>query len=137
MALVLNEEQRMLKDSAKEFFNGNSPVSALRRLRDEKSEKGYDPLVWSQMIDMGWAGLVLSEEYGGLDFGYTGLGQILIESGKTLAATPLLSTVVLAGSMINNFGTQEQKLELLPLIASGQKLVAVAFEESRVHRPYT
>lgn len=136
MALVLSEEQQMIKSSAKEFFNGNSPVAALRRLRDEKSDKGYDPLVWSQMVDMGWAGLVFSEEHGGLDFGYTGLGQILVESGKTLTTSPLMSTVVLGGSMINEFGTAEQKSALLPKISSGELLIAVAFEEAKAHLPF-
>ena len=64
MALVLTEEQQMLKNSAKEFFNGNSPVSALRALRDNKDELGFDKRVWQEMVNMGWAGLVFPEAYG-------------------------------------------------------------------------
>ncbi len=137
MALVLNEEQQMLKNSAKEFFKGNAPVSLLRRLRDEKNEVGYDKRVWEEMAAMGWAGLVFPEQYGGLNFGYTGLGQILIEAGKTLTASPLLSTVVLAGTMINEFGSDEQKEKHISAICEGKTLFAVAFEEKNIHDPYT
>ena len=136
MALVLNEEQKMLKNSAKEFFNGNAPVSALRRLRDEKNVDGYDARVWEEMIQMGWSGLVFPEEYGGLQFGYTGLGQILEESGKTLTSSPLLSTVVLAGTMINEFGSAEQKQKYIQAICEGKSLFAVAFEEKNIHSPH-
>lgn len=137
MALVLNEEQQMLKSSAKEFFDGNAPVAALRRLRDEKTELGYDKRVWEEMIQMGWSGLVFPEQFGGLQFGYTGLGQILLESGKTLTSSPLLSTVVLAGSMINQFGSDEQKQKYISAICEGTSLFAVAFEEKNIHAPHT
>jgi len=136
MALVLNEEQQMLKSSAKEFFDGNAPVSALRRLRDEKNEDGYDKRVWEEMIAMGWSGLVFPEKYGGLQFGYTGLGQILLESGKTLTSSPLMSTVVLAGSIINEFGSDEQKEKYITAICEGKTLFAVAFEERNSHDPH-
>ena len=57
MALVLNEEQQMLKTSAKEFLAENAPVEALRKLRDSKDPKGYDPALWSQMAELGFAGI--------------------------------------------------------------------------------
>ncbi len=136
MALVLSEEQQMLKSSAKEFFNGNAPVSALRRLRDEKNADGYDKRVWEEMVQMGWSGLVFPEEYGGLQFGYTGLGQIMYESGKTLTASPLMSTVVLAGTVINEFGSSEQKQKYISDICEGKRLFAVAFEEKNIHSPH-
>ncbi len=137
MALVLTEEQQMLKTSAKEFFNGNAPIASLRDLRDKKSEAGYDQLVWSEMANMGWTGLVFPEAYGGLDFGYAGLGQILIESGKTLTPSPLMSSVIVSGTMINAYGSEEQKKTLLAAIAAGEKIVTLAYEESNAHRPHT
>lgn len=135
MALVLTEEQQMLKNSAKEFFNGNSPVSALRALRDNKDELGFDKRVWQEMVNMGWAGLVFPEAYGGLAFDYTGLGQVFYEAGKTLAASPLVSTVALAGTMINDFGSDEIKEKYLTALSAGEKLFAVAFEERSKHDP--
>lgn len=135
MALVLTEEQQMLKNSAKEFFNGNSPVSSLRHLRDTNDELGFDKRVWEEMVNMGWAGLVFPEAYGGLSFDYTGLGQVFYESGKTLAASPLVSTVALAGSILNDFGSDEIKEKYLTTLCAGDKLFAVAFEEKSKHDP--
>ena len=74
MALVLNEEQRLLQDTAREFLNGEAPVSALRKLRDEHDELGYDPELWRKITEMGWASIILPEAYGGLAFGFPGLG---------------------------------------------------------------
>ena len=136
MALVLNEEQQMLKTSAKEFLKENAPVEALRKLRDSNDPKGYDPALWASMAELGFAGIVIPEEFGGMGFGYTGLGQILEETGRTLTASPLVSTVLLGGTLINLAGTNHQKAALLPAIADGNLLVSVAFEESNAHKPF-
>ena len=136
MALVLNEEQQMLKTSAKEFLTGNAPVEALRKLRDSKDPKGYDPALWSKMAELGFAGIAIPENYGGMGFGYTGLGQVLEETGRTLTASPLISTVVLGASLINIAGNEHQKAALLPAIADGNLLVSVANEESNAHKPF-
>ena len=85
MALILNEEQQLLSDSAKEFFTKKMPVSQLRELRDSEAEKGYSEPLWQEMIALGWGGIAISEECGGLGFGYQGLGVVLEESGRTLA----------------------------------------------------
>jgi len=125
----------MLKTSAKEFFSGNAPISSLRKLRDDKSELGYDQRVWNEMAEMGWTGLVFPEAYGGLDFGYAGLGQILIESGKTLTPSPMMSSVIVSGTLVNAFGSEDQKQDLLNEIVSGEKIVTLAFEENQTHNP--
>ena len=82
MALVLNEEQRMLQDSARDFLAGNAPVESLRKLRDERDPLGYAPDLWQQMAELGWASIILPEEFGGLDFGFLGLGLIMEETGR-------------------------------------------------------
>ncbi len=136
MALVITEEQSMLKNSAKEFLAERAPVAALRKLRDSRDEKGYDPQVWKEMVEMGWASLTIPEAYGGLDFGYTGLGQILEESGKTLTASPLVATVLVGTTILNEGANVMQKEQLLPAIADGQLLLAYAGEEVAKHRPF-
>lgn len=88
MPLVLNEEQRLLRDTARDFLSSSAPVRALRKLRDEHDPLGYDNGLWRQMAQLGWASIILPEEYGGLDFGFTGLGVVLEECGRTLAASP-------------------------------------------------
>lgn len=135
MALVLNEEQRLLKDSAREFLQSNSPVEAFRKLRDEKDATGYSQDIWQQMVELGWTGIAIPESYGGLDFGFSGLGTIFEESGRTLAASPLFSTVVLGASAIEFAGSEEQKQELLGEVAAGSLTLALALEEGTHHAP--
>ena len=69
--------------------SGQRTDSVMRRLRDEKSELGYDEAIWQQMIELGWPGMAIAEKYGGFEFGYTGLGLVLEETGRTLASSPL------------------------------------------------
>ena len=136
MPLIINEEQQMLKQSAKDYVKDRSPVEALRKLRDSRDEKGFEPSVWRDMAEMGWASLTIPEDLGGLAFGYVGLGQILEETGRTLVASPLMSTVVLGTTAILEGGSDEQKAALLPAIAEGSHLLALAIEESNAHRPW-
>ncbi len=136
MALVLNEEQRYLKETAREFFRTQMPVDVLRQLRAGKCPVGYRNEDWQQMNELGWAGIILPEEYGGLDFGYMGLGAILEEGGRTLAPSPLLSSVVMGATLILQAGSAQQREQLLPAIASGELTVAVALEEGHHHDPY-
>ena len=107
MPLVLNEDQNMLKDSAKNFCSDNTPITQLRRLRDEKDESGFDRDTWRQMVELGWAGITVPEDFGGLGFGYMGLGVVMEECGRTLTASPLFGTAVLGTTAILHGGTQE------------------------------
>lgn len=135
MALVFNEEQRLLRDTAREFLASNAPVSQLRALRDSRDARGYDNDTWQQMAELGWASIILPETYGGLDFGFMGLGAVIEESGRTLTASPLFASVVLGASAILLCGSEAQKEELLPQLAAGSLSTALALEESHHHRP--
>ena len=136
MPMILNDEQNMLRDSAKSFCEENAPIGQLRKLRDEDSADGFDRGTWSQMVELGWAGIPFPEEHGGLAFGYKGLGVVTEETGRTLAASPLFATVWLGGTIVNLGGSDAQKAELLPKIASGELLLALGLEESHRHNPY-
>lgn len=135
MNLVINEEQQMLKTSAKEFLKNRAPIEALRKLRDSKDPKGYDPQLWKEMAEMGWASLNIPEAYGGMDFGFVGFGQVLEEMGRTLVASPMVSTCLVGTSIINFGGNTMQKENFLPRIAEGSILLSLASEESNAHRP--
>jgi len=137
MPMILNEEQNMLKDTAKEFCSSNAPISQLRKLRDSNSKEGFDRATWSSMVELGWAGIPFPEEYGGLAFGYKGLGVVTEETGRTLAASPLFATVWVGGTAINIGGSDAQKSDLLPRVASGELLLALAVEEGHRHAPYS
>ena len=136
MPMILNEEQNMLKDTAKDFCTNNAPIDQLRKLRDGDNADGFDRATWTQMVELGWAGIPFPEEHGGLDFGYKGLGVVTEEAGRTLAASPLYATVWLGGTLVNIGGSDAQKAELLPKVTGGELLLALALEESHRHDPY-
>lgn len=136
MPMILSEEQNMLKDTAKEFCSANTPISQLRKLRDEDNPDGFDRDSWAKMVELGWAGIPWPEEFGGLAFGYKGLGVVTEETGRTLTASPLFATVWLGGTLVNIGGSNAQKSEVLPAIAGGELLLATALEEGPHHRPY-
>lgn len=135
MALVLNEEQIMLRDAAAGFMAENATISHLRDLRDSDDERVFDPAVWREMTEMGWAGIAIPEAFGGLGYGYTGLGLVLEQAGRHLSASPLQSSVLVAATVIGELGTAAQKEALLPDIASGETLVSLALQERPHHAP--
>ncbi len=136
MPLVLNEEQNMLKDAAKDFCTNNTPITQLRGLRDSKSENGFDSATWRQMVELGWAGITIPEDFGGLGFGHLGLGVVMEECGRTLTASPLFATAALGATAILHGGSDALKSELLPQVAGGELLLALALEETPHHSPY-
>ncbi|MCB1746910.1 MAG: acyl-CoA dehydrogenase family protein, partial [Gammaproteobacteria bacterium] len=135
MNLVLNEEETILKRGAHEYFGERLPVAALRRLRDEHDADGFERTAWAEMADMGWAGVLLPEAYGGAGFGYRGLGQILEEAGRTLAASPLVATVLSAAPLVLAAGSEAQREAILPAVAAGECLLALAIDEGARHAP--
>lgn len=137
MPMILNEEQIMLRDSAKDFCVNSAPIAQLRKLRDSNSKDGFDRDTWRRMVELGWGGIPFPEEHGGLAFGYKGLGVVTEETGRTLTASPLFATVWLGGTAINVAGSQAQKSQWLPKIAGGETLMALAVDEGHRHEPYT
>ncbi len=135
MALVLTEEQQLLRDTATQFFQERVGIQNLRKLRDEKDDTGFDRAIWKEMADLGFAGIMISEKYGGTEFGPVGLGLVLEQAGRVLAATPLVSTVLLCGSAIQLAGSANQRQELLTAIAAGDRIMALALEEGPHHNP--
>ncbi len=132
---VLTEEQTMLRDAARSWAQESAPVSALRKLRNEGSKASFDPTAWGEMGQMGWAGVVVPEAHEGSGFGYLGLGLILEETGKTLAASPLLSTALIAASALELGGSDAQKAAWLPKIATGEIVATLAVDEHAHHNP--
>ena len=132
---VLNEEQSMLRDAAKSWTQEKSPVTAFRKMRDSGVEIGYDAKAWNEMAEMGWAGVIIPEEYGGSAFGYLSMGLILEELGRTLTASPLVASGVGAASALVLGGSDAQKSEWLPKIADGSVVGALAVDEGAHHAP--
>lgn len=135
MSMVLNEDQVMLKDAARDFCRANAPVNELRRVRDSQDPDGFSRELWRQMVALGWAGMTIPVEYGGFGFGYGGLEVVLEETGRNLVPSPLVATVVLCGTAITLGGNEAQKALLLPSIAAGELIMALALEETAFHNP--
>jgi alkylation response protein AidB-like acyl-CoA dehydrogenase len=132
---VLTEEQSMLRDAARAWAAEQSPVSTFRKLRDGGSNIGHDPAAFALIAEMGWAGVVIPAAYGGSDFGYFSLGLVLEEIGRTLTASPLLSSALAATAALILGGSENQKAAWLPRIAEGKAIATLAFEEGGRHSP--
>ncbi|KRR01113.1 acyl-CoA dehydrogenase family protein [Bradyrhizobium valentinum] len=135
MALVLTEEQSMLRDSARGLISDKAPVSHLRSLRDSKDETGFSRDLWKAFAEMGFSGLLVPENFGGSGLGYVEAGVVMEEIGRTLMPSPFLSTAVLAASALARGGNEAQKSAHLPDIADGSLLAALAIDEGAKHRP--
>ena len=135
MGLVLNEDEVMLRDTAEGFFAEKAPVKALRNLRDERDETGFDRGLWKEMAEMGFAGVIIEEEHGGVDMGYMAAGLIAEQMGRNLSASPFLSTAILAATALREGGSDEQKSNWLPKIAGGDAIIALALDEGTKHNP--
>ncbi|MDA7696134.1 acyl-CoA dehydrogenase family protein [Gammaproteobacteria bacterium] len=135
MKLILNEEQQFLKDTAKNFAEERTPINHFRSLRDNKDNLLWDKDTWKEMVNLGWSGILIPEEYGGSNFGLAGISVILQECGKTLTPSPLFATGVLGAYAISQYGTEEQKKKYLPQIVNGEITTAIAIDESSHHNP--
>jgi alkylation response protein AidB-like acyl-CoA dehydrogenase len=135
MSLRYSDEQRLLADSARDFLAARSPVSAQRRLRDDAVAAGFDAQLWQGAVDLGWSAIPFPEDFGGLDFGCKGLGPIFESMGRNLSATPLLSSVVLGGSLVLLAGNPAQQARWLQAIIGGEQRLAMAVDEQSRHDP--
>lgn len=136
MALTLDSETALLREQAFEFFGERAPVAALRKLRDDKDPVGFSRPLWREMAALGWAGFLVPEDYEGSAFGLVGLGQVMEAAGRTLAATPLLSTALIGASALTLAGSATQQATHLPPLAKGERITALALEEGAHHAPF-
>jgi len=127
MDVLLNEEEEMLKRSAREVLERECPVSLVRAM--EGDEKGYSPDLWRKMADLGWLGMALPEEYGGAGAPLTHLGLVMGEIGRAIAPVPFHCTMT-AALTIARAGTPEQKQAILPAVARGEMILTWAFQEA-------
>ncbi len=135
MALVLTEEQVMLKESAAGLLADKAGIAQLRALRDADDELGFSREVWREIAGMGWPGIAIPEAYDGLGYGYTGLGLVLEQAGRHLSPTPLQSSVLVGATAVHALGNEAQKRALLPALAAGDLLVSLALQEGAQHAP--
>jgi alkylation response protein AidB-like acyl-CoA dehydrogenase len=135
MPLVLTEEQSMLRDSARGLISDKAPIAHLRQLRDGKDADGFSRALWKTFAEMGFAGLLVPEAFGGSGLGCVEAGVVMEEIGRTLMPTPFLSTAVVGASALSRGGSEAQKSAYLPKIADGSLLTTLAVDEGAKHRP--
>ena len=127
MDLALNEIQTLLQNSAREFMEAEMPKSKVLEIDDSPS--GFSEELWQKMCELGWAGMVIPEQYGGSGNSFTDLGVVYEVLGYYACTSPHLSTSVLAAHAILAAGSDSQKESLLPDIASGRQIFAFAITE--------
>jgi alkylation response protein AidB-like acyl-CoA dehydrogenase len=132
---ALTEEQQLLREQAKSWARDEAPVAKFREMRDSGNEFGFDKSTWESIGEMGWAGIVVPEEFGGVDMGFLTCGVVLEELGRQLTASPLLASGVAGATALVLGGSDEQKKAWLPKIAEGAAIVTLAVDEGPRHAP--
>jgi alkylation response protein AidB-like acyl-CoA dehydrogenase len=135
MALVLTPEQEMLRDSARGFLAEHAPVKHLRAMRDARDETGFSRDLWRRFAEMGFAGVLVPEEFGGVGLGHVEAGVLMEEMGRTLAPSAFFATAVLVASALKDAGSAAHRQEHLPRIANGELVATLAIDEGAKHKP--
>ena len=134
MPLFLDDEQTMLQDTARGFLEDAAPVSHLRALRDSKDATGFSRDLWARYAEMGFTGILVSEDDGGLGLGAVEAGIVLEQMGRNLTPSPFLSTSVGAAVALK-LASATLKDRYLGAIVEGSVTAALAFDEGSRHRP--
>lgn len=132
---ALTEEQTLIKDQAKAWATEQAPVAKFREMRNSGVEQRFEPATWTQMVEMGWTGILVPEAYGGSDLGYLTFGVVLEELGRQLTASPLFASALVGTSAIVLGGTEDQKQALLPGLVDGSEVLTLAVDETPRHAP--
>lgn len=131
MPLFLNDEQTMLRDTAKDFVSKHAPVAHMRALRDAKDATGFSRDLWKQFADMGFTGILIGEDAGGLGLGHVEAGVVLEEIGRNLSPSPFLTTAVAAVEALKGTAQADR---WFPGILAGETVAALAIDEGAKHR---
>ncbi|MFA6114540.1 MAG: acyl-CoA dehydrogenase [Sphingomonas sp.] len=131
MPLYLNDEQTMLRDTARDFVAEHAPVSHMRKLRDNKDAAGFSRDLWKSFAEMGFTGILIGEDDGGLGLGHVDAGIVLEEIGRNLSPSPFLSTAVAAVEALKG---SAQAGRWYPGILAGETVAALAIDEGAKHR---
>jgi alkylation response protein AidB-like acyl-CoA dehydrogenase len=130
MPLFLNDEQTMLRDAARDFIADAAPVSHLRSLRDADDLTGFSRDLWKQFAEMGFTGILIGEDHGGLGLGHVEAGVVLEEIGRNLSPSPFLATAVAAVAALKGTPHAER---WFPGIIAGETVAALAIDERAKH----
>jgi acyl-CoA dehydrogenase len=130
MNFEFSEEQNLLREQAQRFLRDKCPLEVVRLVLDDKN-LSHDAGLWQGMVELGWTGVSIPEQYGGVGLGYLELCVIAEELGRSLAPTPFASSVYLATEALLRFGSDAQKENYLPRLAAGEIIGTFAMAEGR------
>lgn len=125
----------MIRDQAKAWATEQSPVQKFREMRDNKVTNNYFADTWTAMVDLGWTGILVPEQYGGSDLGYLTFGLIQEELGRQLVASPLFASALAGTSAILLGANDSQKGDILPKVVDGTEILTLAIDEGPRHAP--
>ncbi|WP_397595061.1 acyl-CoA dehydrogenase family protein [Sphingorhabdus sp.] len=134
MAMVYNDDQSMLRDSARDFMKSEAPVAHLRKYRDMNCKDGFGHALWKQFAEMGFTGILIPEDDGGLGMGHIEAGIVLEEIGRNLTPSPFLSTSVVAVEALKA-ADKAMRDRWFPGILSGETVIGIAIDEGKKHHP--
>tara|TARA_R110000824_G_scaffold42440_10_gene124931 strand:+ start:183 stop:1295 length:1113 start_codon:yes stop_codon:yes gene_type:complete len=128
MNFDFSDDQKFLRDEARKFLEAQCTMAHVREVLDDE-DKSHNEGVWKQIVDMGWLGAAIPEEYGGLGLGMLELCVIAEELGRTLAPVPFGSSAYFFAEALKLAGSEDQKLALLPKVADGSVVGCIAVSE--------
>src|SRR5512140_88704 len=128
MNFDFSDDQKFLKGEARKFLEANCPTSRVRGVLDDEG-KAFDAALWKGVAEQGWLGAAIPEEHGGLGLGHLELCVIAEELGRVVAPIPFASTVYMLAEAVMLAGDDAQKATLLPKIAAGEVIGAMATSE--------
>jgi len=131
MPLYLDDDQTMLRDTAKDFVGEQMPVAHMRALRDANDATGFSHGHWKRFAEMGFTGILIGEDHGGLGLGHVEAGVVLEEIGRNLSPSPFLATAVAAVEALKGTAQAER---WFPGIVAGDTIAALAIDEGAKHR---
>ncbi|MBW3666405.1 MAG: acyl-CoA/acyl-ACP dehydrogenase [Actinobacteria bacterium] len=123
-----SDELELIRSTARQFLTDRLSLEVVRELM--MSEDGFERGLWKEIANLGWAGLIISEEHGGAGYGFTELSVVLEEMGRLVTPGPFFASSVLATTAIQEFATEEEKADLLPGMASGETIATLALFET-------
>ena len=118
----------MLRDAAKRFLADNCSTKFVRQMMADAT--AHDAGFWNKLVDLGWPGLLIPEEYGGQGGTFLDMTVIAEEAGKALVPGPFFTAALLGAPLVIEGGSEEQKKELLPKMAKGEFIATVAIAEA-------
>ena len=127
MDLGFSKDQVLIRKSAREFFQKECSKEKVRELK--RDEKGYDPGMWKKMVNLGFIGLVIPEEYHGTEGDFIELMILMEEIGRNIVPSPFFTTVCQCAPAIQKYGTDAQKKRILPRIAEKGAIWSYAINE--------